>query len=105
MPQIIHRDAKTSQDKTVKNESAVVKQRDQSKSAAKREPFQPSVKMVLVAGVLTLALIAFLFRTYVMPPAPVKEVHKVAPLQGFPDVAPYNLKEWQDLYKQGKAAP
>ena len=100
MPQIINRNPKSSQSKPGANQSAVV---------AKRRPATDkgrgvSVNVVVAAGALALLLIVYLFHTYVHPfTSPVKEAHKVAPLPGMPDTPPYNVKEWQDMYKSGKA--
>ena len=100
MPQIINRDPKSSPSKPATNQSAA--------AAKGRAPSHDrrgiSVNVVVAAGAVALLLIVYLFHVYVHPfTAPVREAHKVAPLPGMPDTPPYNVKEWQDMYKSGKA--
>src|SRR5947209_3623964 len=100
MPQIINRDSKSSQSKSATNQSAVVKDRRRAADKPRTIP----VAAIIAAGALALVLILYLYSTYVNPfRSPVNAAHRVAPLPGMPDVAPYNVKEWQDLYKSGKA--
>ena len=100
MPQIVNRDAQTSDKKSSAQQSAVVKKA----RASNDEPRSVPVWLVVGAGALAVLLVAFLIHTYVRPFTPqVKPAHKVAPLPGMADVAPYNIKEWQDMYKSGKA--
>ena len=100
MPQIINRDTQTSQKGSSTQQTAVVNK----PSRAKNEPRGISIRLVVAAGALVVLLIVYLVHAYVHPfTAPVKQAHKVAPLPGFPDTPPYNVKEWQDMYKSGKA--
>ena len=100
MPQIINRDPKSSESKPAANQSAVVKDRRRSKD----EPRNIPVTVIIASGALALVLVLFLFHTYVHPfTRQVREAHKVPPLPGMADVPPYNIKEWQDMYKSGKA--
>jgi len=99
MPQIINRDSKSSESKPDTNQSAVVAKR----RPASNERREISVNVVVAAGALALLLIVYLIHAYIHPfTSPVKEAHKVAPLPGMPDTPPYNVKEWQDMYKAGK---
>ncbi len=102
MPQILNRDTQTSQKKTGQHDTAVVKQ----KSGPNDEPRQNLPWIIGAAGVFTLLFIVFLFHNYVHPlTQQVNLPHKVAPLPGFADENPYNTKEWQDAYKQGRTGP
>jgi len=102
MPQVIRREQESSHKKPASNDTAVVRQQ----KASTGEPREISVKVVVVAGVLALLVIAFLYNTYINPfISPVQKIERVPPLPGFADQPPYNTKAWQEAYKAGRAGP
>ena len=99
MPQILNRQEQSPTQKPAQDTPAVVKQ----KARPKNEPREIPPLAVVGAGVVAVLFILFLFHTYVHPfTSTTYKPVVVAPLPGFPNVPPYNVKEWQDMYKAGK---
>lgn len=65
------------------------------------------LKVIIAAGLFLVLLIAFLYHIFVNPIVNTRGEPKVTfvkPLPGFPDTPPYNTKEWQEAFKQGRAS-
>ena len=71
------------------------------------EPAQIPLAAIIGAGLAALILILFLFHTYVSPlrPAQASGMEHVAPPPGYPDIAPYNTRAWQQTAKPGTRMP
>jgi hypothetical protein len=68
---------------------------------------QIPLPIVIAGGILVVSFFLFMFHTYVMPLVPRRSpaVERVAPPPGYPDVPPYNTKEWQQNAKPGQRMP
>lgn len=64
---------------------------------------QPSVPLVIAGCVLAFLFVGYMFVHFVIQPVPTVAVTKLPPPPGFPDMEPYNTKEWQDKNKDGQA--
>src|SRR5688500_17654370 len=71
------------------------------------EPPKIPLPAVIAAAFAALVLVVFLFHTYVSPltPARAAGMERVAPPPGYPDIAPYNTKAWQQTAKPGSRMP
>ncbi len=102
MPQMINRQDQSPTQKPAQETPAVVKQTPKTNN----EPREIPPVVIVGAGIIAVLFILFLYHTYVNPLyQPRVKPHIQAPLAGFPDVPPYNTKEWQDMYKAGKTTP
>lgn len=71
------------------------------------EPREASIALIIGAGLLLVLFIAVLYHFFVNPIVNTRGEPKVTfvkPLPGFPDTPPYNTKEWQEAFKQGRAS-
>lgn len=70
------------------------------------EPRPVAIPIIVAVSAVVLLFILFMYHTFVNPLLPERAptTTKVAPLPGYPDVPPYNTKEWQDAQKEGRAS-
>src|SRR5262249_27252541 len=74
-----------------------------SAKGSSNKPGPISTKIAIGGLVVAILFALFMFNLYVHPfVSSVKIPHKVAPLPGMADEYPYNTKEWQEAYKQGR---
>ncbi|HZO90430.1 MAG TPA: hypothetical protein VFB38_19040 [Chthonomonadaceae bacterium] len=71
---------------------------------ASGEPRQLTMPLLIGAAVVVVLFMVFMYHSYVNPVVkPATIVTKVPPLPGYPDLYPYNTKEWQEQAKKGRA--
>jgi hypothetical protein len=71
------------------------------------EPLEASLALIIGAGLVLVLFLAVLYHFFVNPIVNTRgepKVTYVKPLPGFPDTPPYNTKEWQEAFKQGRAS-
>jgi hypothetical protein len=76
--------------------------RKRAAPTGEKQPVPPW--LLVVAGLVLVVFIAFMFHRYVRPLpglGPRYTVTTTQPLPGMPDAYPYNTKEWQELYTKG----
>ena len=85
----------------------VIKNESKKPKPQPKEPPKVPLGVLIGAGVAVLVLVVFLFHTYVMPitPARASGMERVAPPAGYPDIAPYNTKAWQQTARPGARMP
>lgn len=79
----------------------------ESKKPEKTGDNSVPLPILISGGVLVLFLVLFMYHTYVSPllGQGQQKMEHVAPPPGYPDVAPYNTKVWQQNAKPGQRMP
>lgn len=70
-------------------------------------PMQFPLPLVIGGVVIALLLFLFMYHTFISPLYGVgpRRAERIAPPPGYPDVAPYNTREWQQHAKPGQRMP
>jgi hypothetical protein len=78
-----------------------------SKKSDNTEEKTIPIPLIVGGGVLVVLFFLFMYHTFVSPlygQGP-KKMERVAPPAGYPDVPPYNTREWQKYAQPGQRMP
>jgi len=78
-----------------------------AKKTPAREPGQIATPILVASGAAMLLFLLFMYHLFVSPlfPQGHRQMERVAPPPGYPDVPPYNTKVWQENARPGQRMP
>jgi hypothetical protein len=102
MPVVISTGDKEKQGQKPASQGSAAVNRKKTRGSA--DTLRENLPKILIGVVVVAVVFAlFMYHAYVNPIfSNQKMPHKVAPMPGFADEYPYNTKEWQEAFKQGR---